>query len=267
MFNFYLCNKSYEKANAVQIEENLRVLNDLVFAERAEEDSFLKNDSIWNCNTVDGNFYEVISSRIPDKQLRQQVLPKLLNSIASIPQEFTSLEDFDKCYKIYNAFYGIIFDGPLSERYITNKETYSAFKKKYLWDIDAKSLWERKEILFSRLILCPGVEGDLEKIGSSYLFQIVSRLVALDKYAATKWLIGEFNYREANRSTSLSISPESEGTMKKYYNERIFKMPDGTTRCFELHIKTGELRFHFYPENSKIYIGYIGKHLPTVKYR
>ena len=43
--------------------------------------------------------------------------------------------------------------------------------------------------------------------------------------------------------------------------ERMFKLPNGRTECFELHIKTGNLRFHFFPENLKIYIGYIGVHL------
>jgi len=266
MFNFYLYNKSYEKANAVQIENNLRELNDLVFAERAEEDFFWKNDSIWNCNTLDGNFSDVIFSKLPDKQLSQQVLPRLFHAITSISHEFTTLEEFDQYYEIYNAFYGIIFDDPVSERYITNKEAYSAFKKKYLWDITPKSLWERREILFSRLILCPDVKSNIVDMGTKYLSQIISRLIELNKYAATKWLTGEFDYRDANRSTSLRISPESEGTMKRFANERLFKMPDGSTRCFELHIKTGDFRIYFYPENSKIYIGYIGMHLSTVLY-
>jgi hypothetical protein len=43
-------------------------------------------------------------------------------------------------------------------------------------------------------------------------------------------------------------------------------MPDGRRECFELHIKTGNLRFHFLPENGRIYIGYIGKHLDTDKF-
>jgi len=266
MFNFYLYNKSYEKANAVLIEENLRVLNDLVFAERAEEDFFWKNDSIWDCNTVDGNFTDVVFSKISDEQLKRQVLPRLFSAITSISQEFVSFEEFDKYYRIYNAFYGIIFDEPTSEKHITNKETYSSFKKKYLWDITPKSLWERKELLFSRLILCPGVEDNLEKIGSKYLSKIVSRLVILDNYAANEWLNGEFSYKKAISSTFLDISPESDRTMEKYGNERLFKMPDGATKCFELHIKTGDLRIYFYPENGKIYIGYIGKHLSTVKY-
>jgi hypothetical protein len=54
--------------------------------------------------------------------------------------------------------------------------------------------------------------------------------------------------------------------MSSYGNERIFQMPSGGTEIFELHIKTGDLRFHFYPDNKnfKIFVGYIGPHLNTI---
>jgi len=40
-------------------------------------------------------------------------------------------------------------------------------------------------------------------------------------------------------------------------------------QLFEKHIKTGDLRFHFYPdeESNTIYVGYIGSHLSTVKFK
>jgi len=269
MFNFYLYNNSYKKANAVQIEDNLQVLNDLAVVERKEEDFFMFNESIWNIDTVDGNFSDVVFSKMQDRQLSQLVIPKLFQAITTIQEEFLSLEEFDQAdYRIYNAFYGVVFDEPVLERYIVDKETYTIYREQCLRDITPKTLWERKEKLFSRLILCPRVEGDLEKIGAKYLDQIVNRLIALDKFAQKQWFDGEFDYREANEMTSLRISPESKETMKqkKLKDMRMFKTPDGTTKCFDLHIKTGELRFHFYPENKKIFIGYIGKHLPTVKY-
>jgi hypothetical protein len=52
----------------------------------------------------------------------------------------------------------------------------------------------------------------------------------------------------------------------KYRNQRMFTMPDGRKECFELHIKVGNLRFHLFPENGKIYVGYIGKHLDTDRF-
>ena len=269
MFNFYLFNKSYEKATAVQIEDNLQVLNDLAVAERKEEDFFYFSESLWGIDTADGNFSDVVFSKIQDRQLGQLVIPRLFQTVTSIQEEFTSLEEFDQSnYHIYNAFYGVVFDEPKSERYIVDKETYEKYKNKCLWDITPKTLWERKDKLFSRLIFCPCVEGDLGKIGAKYLPQIVSRLTTLDKFAEAQWLVGEFDYREANNMTSLRISPESKETMKqeKLYNQRLFKMPDGSTKHFDWHIKTGDLRIYFYPENKKIFIGYIGKHLSTVKY-
>jgi hypothetical protein len=67
---------------------------------------------------------------------------------------------------------------------------------------------------------------------------------------------------------ALNISPESDKTMsqKKLRNQRIFSMPDGRRECFELHIKSGDLRFHFFPEDGKIYVGYIGEHLETDRF-
>ena len=50
---------------------------------------------------------------------------------------------------------------------------------------------------------------------------------------------------------------------EKYKCQRMFKLPDGRIECFEWHIKTGNLRLHFFPENCIIYVGYIGKHLDT----
>ncbi len=41
----------------------------------------------------------------------------------------------------------------------------------------------------------------------------------------------------------------------------MFKLPNGKTECFDLHIKTGDLRFHFLSENLTIFISYIAKHL------
>jgi len=269
MFNFYLYNKSYEKANIAQIEENFRILNDLAIVERAKEDYFLKNESLWTCNTADGIFYEVVYSKMQDKQLSQQVLPKLLQTIPSISEEFSTIEEFDKShFRIYNAFYGIVFDEPLLDEYIRNKETYLTFKNKCLSEITPKILWERKETLFSRVILCPDVESDLEIIGSQYISQIVSRLKELERVVVEEWKEGEFNYQIAKERSSLDIKPDSKATMgqKKYQDQRSFKLPNGTTKCFTLHIRTGDLRIYFHPEDKKIFVGHIGKHLSTVTY-
>lgn len=268
MFNFYLHNKSFEKANAKTIETNLQDLNDLVVDERKAEDSFLKHESIWYAPTADGDFGEVVFTKLEDKQLSSNVLPRMFNAIDSIEKEISTFDEFDASFKIYNAFYGVDFTGFDLNRCIINKTTYSEFKRNNLWELTPGSFWERRESLFSKITLCSSIENDIKKIGGTYLEQIVFKLKELDKYVVQYWKEANFNYTDANEKAPLNISPESKKTMgqEKYYNQRIFSMPDGRRECFELHIKTGNLRFHFFPENRRIYVGYIGKHLDTDRF-
>ncbi|MDR2706507.1 MAG: hypothetical protein LBC02_12070 [Planctomycetaceae bacterium] len=272
MFNYYLFHRSYKNATIKEIERNLQDLNDIVINERRENDYFFKHeDSIWNVETSEGNFYEVVYSKLEDKQFVQSVLPKLFSMIKSIPDEILSFECFDGLYKSYNAFYGINFtnfDLDCS-RCLYNKKSYENFREKNLWEITPDSFWERRELLFSKkIIFCSDVREQIKKSGNTYLNQIVTKLKELDRYVVQYWKNGKFSYVDANRKTALNISPESEKTMSQQEcrNLRTFSLPDGRKECFELHIKTGYLRFHFFPDDGKIFIGYIGKHLKTADY-
>ncbi len=268
MFNYYLFNKSYATANTKSIEDNLRDLNDLVVDEKKEDDSFLLHNSIWDLETADGNFADVVFSKLEDEQLRMTVLPRLFQSIESVATEIVSFEQFDSEHKIYNAFYGINFSKLDLSRCITNKVAYKTFREKYLWEVTPASFWERRKILFSTIILCDSVQSDIQAIGGTYLSQIIVKLKELDKYVKNYWKEGKFIHDDANAKAPLNISGESYKTMSqaKYKNLRMFSMPDGRRECFELHIKTGNLRFHFLPENGNIYVGYIGKHLDTDRF-
>lgn len=124
-------------------------------------------------------------------------------------------------------------------------------------------LWKRRKEFFPNLEFCDEVEIQLRNLGvSKTLLQIIDRLRALDNYVAN-WTKGSFNYTEANQNTNLRISPESESTLRKFGVLRKFSIPEQGKKTFDLHIKTGDLRFHFYPDENlrKVYIGYIGKHL------
>lgn len=268
MFNFYLSKIGYETASSAEIENNFILLNEIVVDNPAPEDFFLKNENIWDLNTKDGILGDVIFSKFSDPQFASTVVPKLLESVESIDEEYFSLKDFDcSNYKIYNSFYGASFQ-ILDDRHISDKDKYNKFKTNNLWNLTADTFWDRRELLFSKIILCPSVKDDLKRIGTPYLNQIKDKLMILDRYVVNHWKKDKFQYTDANEKSSLNISPESRKTMeqKKYYNQRVFNMPDGRRECFELHIKTGNLRFHFFPEDCKIYIGYIGKHLDTDKF-
>lgn len=133
----------------------------------------------------------------------------------------------------------------------------------------AGDLWERREEFFPHLVLCGIIEQQLKTsigIGSNYFNQLIDRLKALDAYAKN-WTSGGFSENQVKKSYGLTVSRETVHTMKQYGNQRRFRLPGGRKEYFEMHIKTGELRFHFYPDEvtHRIYVGYIGPHLRTVK--
>lgn len=129
----------------------------------------------------------------------------------------------------------------------------------------SSDVWEKRTSFFPNLILCGDVKGQLKRVGESgYLNQIIDRLRTLNEFAA-QWQSGNFDLNRLKETTNLNVSPESDSTMRLHGGQRRFKLPDGRRELFELHIKIGDLRFHFYPDEQekKVYVGYIGPHLRT----
>jgi hypothetical protein len=132
---------------------------------------------------------------------------------------------------------------------------------------DGMQLWNRREELFPNLEFCDAVKKQLEdiRIGQVELQPVVNILFEIQK-CCKNWKSGYFNLD----GYSIDESGESKPTLEKYFKERIFYCPDGKERLFERHIKLKfcNWRIHFFPkEPGKVIIGYVGRHLPTVKYR
>lgn len=146
---------------------------------------------------------------------------------------------------------------------LSHKEWFLNSQKKNIQC--GKDLWDRRTELFPHLIFCDGVKSQISELGkSSNLTNIIERLRVLDK-VALDWTNGDFNYSQTNKSYRLTIHPESKPTIDNYRQARIFSLPDKRKELFSLHIITGDLRIHFYPDNNekKVYIGYVGHHLKT----
>jgi hypothetical protein len=123
-------------------------------------------------------------------------------------------------------------------------------------------IWEKREEVFPNLIFCGDTQKQLEGFGikDKELRTIFEKLNILDNYLSTT---EQLDFDNLN----FEISPESTSTMQQYGNLRKFKLPNGDTETFTLHIKLSNLRIHIFPTNKgKCYIGYIGKHLPTKKF-
>jgi len=257
MSNFFTLNEALDLQT---YDLFLNCCRDLVAIDRMPEDVFFKHDSIFNLDhyqqlyTNYNNQDEAVISIFIEQLKTSDVY---LDTVAKIDAQFAGQD---------NGFLGGDFSKTAIDldRQIKNNEDYLAFNHRNLWNVNFRNFWTKRSALFPNLIFCGEVKSQILMIGnSSHFNQIIDRLKEFDA-AISNWKAGDFSYREINRKYSLRISPESNNTMSNFRNERMFSLPDGGTECFELHIKTGHLRFHFYPQNKtrNVFIGYIGPHLP-----
>lgn len=131
-----------------------------------------------------------------------------------------------------------------------------------------EELWDKKEEFFPHLFFCISVKQNLRTLGfSTNLTNIIERLKVLDSVGA-EWKSGDFNYETINQTQKITIHPETPLTLDNYSAMRCFRLPDGRREIFSLHVITGNLRIHFYPDHTShsLYIGYIGPHLRTWSY-
>ena len=126
-------------------------------------------------------------------------------------------------------------------------------------------LLQRASILFPNLVFCKGARKQIEDSAASSmpLPSVLEHLFELEKLA-NAWEQGEFNYQNIHNA-----SPESPSTLGRFGQQRSFVCPDGQRRLFSWHLKSlpNPWRIHIQADSrqKKILIGYVGRHLPTVR--
>jgi hypothetical protein len=262
MNNFYLLNEAIDVNDYKTFKAGMLELNAI---EKESDDRFLKRNTIWNLNMIVDHLYSGYGQE-------EQVISQFIEQTATIEDDITEEKKFDRVYpNELNAYLGVNFSNTSisSQKQITNNDSFQTLKHNDLWNVTFRNIWDRRRKLFPNIELCGVVKEQCLKIGNSSLFNQMVEVLKKFDYAVSKWKSesGIFSYTAINQTYSLNISPESDQTMNKYGDERRFKLPGGKTELFELHIKTGNLRFHFFPDNitRKVYIGYIGHHLSTIK--
>ena len=125
------------------------------------------------------------------------------------------------------------------------------------------ALAARKEECFPHLSFGLDVDDHIAKLPAGMLAAVVKKLMLLDA-SARAWRRNP----ESTLPTLPGCRPESEPTMQQYGNHRIFRDGHGTNRTYELHCAAAAHRIHLrvVHELRGLEIGYIGGHLPTVKY-
>ena len=265
MNKFFLNNNACSVSDVNTFIEGMLELN-AIKAVTSSSDELMKHDSIWD-NCIKHDLFNFWSQE-------SQVVIHFIEQLSTIDTNIYSMELFESEFPnaTLRAFLGIYFQDLDIEldKQITNIDDFKELKNNNLWTkVNSSNLWDLRGDLFPNLCLCDSVEEQCLDLGSHRAFnQILHRLKELD-VVASDWIVGGFDYKEI-KANGLNISPESKTTMQneKYVRERTFSLPNGRREIFELHLKIDNIRIHIYPDNNdkKIYIGYIGKHLGTVKF-
>lgn len=116
--------------------------------------------------------------------------------------------------------------------------------------------WDKKDELFKKIKFCDEIEEQIKVLSKEVYESFINKLKLIE--------IGIKDVEEWNFST------ESKSTMERYALERTFYHSDFSDRiAFENHIKSfpDSNRMYFLKMDEIVYIGYIGKHLKTIKYK
>lgn len=124
----------------------------------------------------------------------------------------------------------------------------------------------RLEIL-KRLEFTPGALEQIRGLrGTETVFPFVLRHLFALNTQAMNWTDGQFQ-----ADYQFSCSYESQATLQRYPESRMFLCSDGQKQQFSLHSKINQERWriHFIPiedaSRRRVLIGYVGPHLPTVR--
>ena len=123
----------------------------------------------------------------------------------------------------------------------------------------------RRNECFPHLRFGGAVDDQIAKLPRPLLRRVVLKLIVLDD-ACREW-------RQDATMPSPQLTgcrPESEPTMQRYGHRRAFPDHEGRDRTFELHVSVGQrhrIHLRVIPQPRVIEVGYIGRHLPTVRHR
>ena len=270
MFSYYLQDRSYYYASDVQAVKHLKELNKIISVSD-EFDHFLKQKDFEKCAyTKRLSIKDFLYGSSTDLYLQKRVIPELLRKIKTIDHCYMDLASMDDdCKKTTNAFLGPLFFSPCN-RLLSNCLEYQQFRQCYsATNVNGGNFEKCCKIALKNVIIEDGAFKFVRGLGKETT-QIFADLMALDHYITYYWKQGAFVEADVQAKENLVISDESDTTKQnpKYKNKRLFNISTlGSEYCF-LHIKSGRgKRFHIYPDenNRKVYVPYIGPHLPTPK--
>ena len=269
---------SYVGASSDELEKNLDDLNKAILNRKKTKISYFSFDNDLFQVNVAGNrlLCDVIYSPSFNRQVSNTLSKTLLlghqcavkiNDIAMLQNDIAKNFQFDASDINFYALWGLRFANPNSD-FITNQnEENSFFENSTRSCLDNKTFWELKNVLFPKLEFLDNVKEGISIITGTEFNVIIKDLFLLNNYISEHSVKG-FSYKFFKQATRVEISPETDQTLKNYGNYRTFNIPGKGTKVCDLHMKTPNYRTNIYPdeENEKMWITYIGTHMPTMEH-
>jgi len=137
-----------------------------------------------------------------------------------------------------------------------HKDFFDNLEEEKRLNITQENFWDRREEFFpNKIVFCKEIEKQIENIDKVIFEQAIC--ILRDVESARK-LITDYNYSGESKSV------KDDDSLKKL---RYFTIEDNKV-FFENHIKSlpNANRIYFLEQGDRIFIGYIGKHLPTKKH-
>lgn len=271
-YSFFLDSDSMANANENDIIPFIEELYEMVSG-ATDHETFIHPFPVefLNRTTSDGKEINQIIYSYPDYRIADLVR-YIQNKLKIAKQAFSHPNDMDvELSHTHNAFIGIIYPPEIkSDRHITSTDEKLIFITSHTIVIPQPDFWQSRDTLFPRIVFCNVPEETIT--GEKYRDYFEKTFKDIQSFCENTWLTGSFNLQSFQKTCIPNASDESDSV----YNDpklRAFResnIPNNGKQFWPLHIKKGgNLRIHFWPDNKnrKIYITYIGRHLPTKKYK
>lgn len=273
MLNHYLQERAYKGTSIKEVENSFREISKIIDDSYPEE-FFCMNSSFMMArinkrNTLSNLLYGEKSQF--DKDLLYRVVPSVLAHFNTSYGPYSTIGDFKKAVQIGKEHYflGAKFKNKLEHEIETHAEYLLRRTDCLRNSLTGRNCATILPKLISNVQLTPKGYEMLAAVAG--FKRVCDDIITLDNYVNQYWTDGGFSIRDVQRTVGIDISDESDSvkTNKDLRALRHFFINQdiGWQYCY-YHIKIGDTRMYIYPDisNRRIYIPYIGRHLPTQLY-
>lgn len=274
MFNYYWQERTFYYRTIEEIENHLNRITEII-AKADDYDHFYKSKTFcsfpYGRHDTIGN---VLFEKLKNEQLKLRIVPAILKRFASIDESFVQQNQMqDRFPSYFNAFFGPKFvNVNKAVCYLVHVNDYQFFRDSNLENtVDTRNI-EKYHHIVSKQVILTSEAIKMVKSKGGCVRKLFEAIKELQKYIDGGNWTGRFDEHDVSQKTKINISDESDSVKRnpQFSKYRLFPVPNhGNQYCF-LHIKDGtDTRFVIYPDEKekKVYVVYVGTHLPTQKYK